>query len=74
MRIRLLLFVIVFLMAGVCQGQVSAIYGSLRIAVVDATEASVPGASIEVTMPERNWRRIVAGGEPAYLPALLPGE
>lgn len=74
MWIRLSLLLVVFLFGSVCQGQVSAIYGSLRIAVVDATEASVPGATIEITMPERNWRRVVPGGEPAHLPALPPGE
>lgn len=72
MRITLLL--IAFLMAGLCHGQVSSIYGSLRVTVVDGTGAQVPGASIEATMTERNWRRAIAGSGSAYLPALMPGD
>lgn len=61
--------------AGPILAQVSSIYGSLRVAVVDATGARVPGAAIAVTMPERSWTRTAtATAESTFFPALAPGE
>jgi hypothetical protein len=61
--------------AGAILAQVSSIYGSLRIAVVDASGARVPDAAIAVTMRERSWTRTVtAAAESTFVPALAPGE
>ena len=71
---RTVLLFIALLLAELCHAQVSSIYGSLRISVVDATGSSVPGSSIEVTTVERNWRRLIEGSDSAYLPALMPSD
>ena len=64
-----------FVMAGPCFGQISSIYGSLRVLVVDASGAQVPGASIALTMPERCWTRTAtATAESTFFPALAPGD
>jgi outer membrane receptor protein involved in Fe transport len=70
--------ILLFLIIGVpktCFSQVSAVYGSLRVSVVDSTGAQVPSASITVRMPERNWARTASvTGESTYFPALAPGD
>jgi outer membrane receptor protein involved in Fe transport len=61
--------------SGAALGQVSSIYGSLRVSVLDASGGVVPTARIELKMPERNWTRAVeAAAEPAHFPALPPGD
>jgi outer membrane receptor protein involved in Fe transport len=68
MRKIAILQILVWVLAGHCLGQVSSLYGSLRVTLVDASGAQVPGAAIAVTMPERSWTRTVtATAEPAGL-------
>jgi hypothetical protein len=59
----------------VCHGQVSAVHGSLRVAVMDPSGAFIPEASITAKMAETNWSHtLVVGSEGARFPALTPGE
>lgn len=70
-----LLHLLLFLSAASCAGQVSAIYGSLRVSVVDASGAHVPDASVEVRMAARQWSRSVkVTGEFVYVAGLAPGD
>ncbi len=56
-------------------GQVSSIYGSLRVSVVDTSGAAVRDAQVEVRLEERNWaRKETAVDGPVYFPALIPGQ
>jgi hypothetical protein len=66
----------VTLAAGGSSGQVSSIYGGLRLTVTDPTGAHVPGATIDVRLVDRNWDRGLEtdSSGTAYFAALLPGE
>jgi len=67
-----ILFIVAFPTVGF--SQVSAVYGSLRVAVVDATGAPVPKALVTVKLPEKNWVRTAqASAESTLFPALSPG-
>jgi hypothetical protein len=62
---------------GPCAGaQVSSVYGSLRVSVVDPAGAAVPNATVAVHLPSRNWHRQVLTGPAgdAHFPALVPGD
>lgn len=73
-NIFLLFALLMWVIPAKCFSQVSAVYGSLRVSVVDISGAPVAGASITVKLMERNWTRTAAGtGESAYFPALAPG-
>ncbi len=71
-------FLFLFVILGVPAtgfSQVSAVSGSLRVTVADGSGAPLPNASVTVRMPERNWERTTfMTGEPAYFPALAPGD
>ncbi len=74
-NIVVLLLLLIFWGSAGCLSQVSAVYGSLRVSVVDSSGASMPSASITARMPERNWARTAAvTGESTYFPALVPGD
>jgi outer membrane receptor for ferrienterochelin and colicins len=76
---HLLLRAVLSLMAfglGPClEAQVSSVYGSLHVSIVDPTGAVVPNATVGVHLPSRNWRRQILTGSAgdAYFPALVPG-
>ncbi len=59
----------------ILSGQVSSIHGSLQVSVLDASNSVIPSARVELMMPAKNWTRtVIAGNEPAYFPALPPGD
>ena len=66
-----------FLAVGPCaNAQVSSVYSSLRVSVVDPTNAAVPNATVMVHLPSRNWSRQTLTGPAgdAHFPALVPGD
>lgn len=74
-NIVVLFLLLILAVPETCFSQVSAVYGSLRVAVADSSGATVPSASITVKMPERNWARTASvTGESTYFPALAPGD
>ena len=57
-------------------GQVSSVYGSLRVSVADISGAQVPNSLVTVRLPQRNWSRsaLTTSSGAVYFPALTPGD
>lgn len=75
LRYTVLIAVVLLASATAGSGQVSAVYGSLRVVVADSSGGVIPGAAITVKRAETNWSRTMqpAGGAASF-PALAPGE
>jgi hypothetical protein len=76
-RLRNIAFVAAMaLVATSLPGQVSAVYGGLRVSITDATGGRLPGARVEIRMLDRNLGREATTGHDGsvYFPALAPGE